>query len=455
MVTRALALLGALVALAATLVFAAAGPAAATTFDDVGQALRNDPVYQDPKAEVQLTSAEQDQVRAAIRSANTPIYVAILPKAALSSVGGDPNTVLDRMRNSTGRSGTYAVVIGTSDSAYGLQARSTLGSVSEVASQAYYDNKTSPTGALVQLANGVGDLAAAGKLNGSGSSSGSSGGGGSAVGLLAVLGVVGAGAVGLFGFARHKAKKRNVEATDAVRKTLDEDITAFGEALDDLDVDLSDPRLGEEGRADLGAALDKYDQAKRAAVAMQRPEDAANVTEALDEGRWRVACVKARLAGEALPERRPPCFFDPRHGLSVKDVPFAPSGGATRDVPACQACAVAVESGTMPNARMVPTGAGDRPYWDSGREYAGYTSGYYRNNTDLFSTIFMATMIGNMFSGPHYYGGGGGYDNSGGNAGGGWGGGDSGGGGGGWFDGGGGGGWGGGGGDFGGGGGGW
>ena len=267
---------------------------------------------------------------------------------------------------------------------------------------------------------------------------------------------MGAGAVGLFGFARHKAKKRNVEATDAVRKTLDEDITAFGEALDDLDVDLSDPRLGEEG-----APTWARPSTSTTRPSARRWRCSARRTPPMSPRRWMRTLaggfVKARLAGEALPERRPPCFFDPRHGLSVKDVPFAPSGGATRDVPACQACAVAVESGTMPNARMVPTGAGDRPYWDSGREYAGYTSGYYRNNTDLFSTIFMATMIGNMFSGPHYYGGGGGYDNSGGNAGGGWGGGDSGGGGGGggWFDGGGGGGWGGGGGDFGGGGGGW
>ncbi len=103
----------------------------------------------------------------------------------------------------------------------------------------------------------------------------------------------------------------------------------------------------------------------------------------------------------------------------------------------------------MPNTRMVESTNGNRPYYESGREYAGYTSGYYRNNTDLFSTIFMATMIGNMMSTPHYGNAG---DYSGGHSDGGWGGGDSGGGGGGWSDGGGGGGWGGGGGDFGGGG---
>ena len=96
---------------------------------------------------------------------------------------------------------------------------------------------------------------------------------------------------------------------------------------------------------------------------------------------------------------------------------------------------------------MVESAAGARPYYDSGREYAGYTSGYYRSNADLISTVFMATMIGNMLVGPAYFGAASGM---GGGAGDGNFGGDFGGGGGGWADGGGGGGWSGG--DFGGGG---
>lgn len=436
----------ALLAIVAATLLMVATPASATTFDDVGQALRADGFYQDPKAEVQLTAAQQAEVKQAITDAGTPLYFAVLPTAALDSVGGDPNTVLERMRNSTGRAGTYAVVIGESTGAYGFQGRSTLGQVGDLAAAAYADNSTDPTGAFVQFANEVGARADSGALTSADSQS-SGGGGGSATGLLLFMGAAGAGVLGLIGYTRHRSKKRNAIATAAVRTTLDEDITAFGEALDRLDVDLSDPRLGEEGRVELGAALDKYDEAKRAAAAMTSPQDAANVTAPLDEGRWRVACVEARLAGRALPERRPPCFFDPRHGQSVADVPFAPSGGAVRDVPACQACVVTVEAGQVPNTRMVESTNGNRPYYESGREYAGYTSGYYRNNTDLFSTIFMATMIGNMMAAPHYGHAG---DYTDGGQGGGWGGGDSSGGG--WADGGGGGGWGGGGGDFGGGG---
>ncbi len=432
-----------LVALAAGTLLAAT-PALATTFDDVGQALRADSLYQDPEAEVQLSSADQDAVRQAIGDAGTPMFVAILPTAALSSVGGDPNTVLERMRNSTGRAGTYAAVIGESNTAYGLQARSTLGSVADLAAAAYSDNRNDPTAALVQLADQVGARAAAGGLAAGGGTGTTNGEAPSATGLLVFGAVAAAGLIGLVGFTKRRSRKRNEVATAGVKKTLDEDITAFGEALDKLDVELSDPRLTADGLDDLQAALDQYELAKRAVAAMRSPEDAATVTAALDEGRWRMARVQARLAAQPLPEHRPPCFFDPRHGLSVADVPFAPAGGAVRDVPACQACAVAVTSGAAPDTRMVDSAGGPRPYYDSGREYAGYTSGYYRSHGDLFSTIFMATMIGNMLAGPAYMGAagaGGDWGNSGGS--------DFGGDGG-WGDSGGGGGWGGGG-DFGGG----
>ena len=436
-------------------VFAFASPAAATTFDDVGASLRADPLYVDPKAEVQLSSSQQAEVRSAIANAGTPIYMAVLPRAALGAAGGDPNAVIDRLRNSTGRAGTYAVLIGSSNSQYGFQGRSTLGSVGDLASAAYYDNQGNPTATMVQFADTVGQRAAQGGLSGTSGSSPVSDPGTDWAGL-AILGVLGAGGLGGVWYMRRKAKERTAVSTAAVQKTLDEDITAFGEALDNLDVDLADPRLGDEGRSELEAALDKYDEARKVTATMSSPDEASKVTAALDEGRWRVACVQARIAGEPLPERRAPCFFDPRHGQSVEDVQWAPEVGAMRDVPACAACALAIKSGSSPNVRMVETvGGSSQPYWNSGREYAGYTQGYYRNNMDMFSTIFMATMIGNMMSSSAYHGGMGGgyypggdtYSSGGGSS---WGGG----GGGGWFDGGGGGGWGGGG-DFGGGGGGW
>ena len=72
--------------------------------------------------------------------------------------------------------------------------------------------------------------------------------------------------------------------------------------------------------ADYQRALDAYEAAKTAADRMDQPDDVRHVTQILEDGRYAITCVRARVAGEPLPTRRPPCFFDPRHGLSVTDV---------------------------------------------------------------------------------------------------------------------------------------
>src|SRR6476659_5206143 len=56
-----------------------------------------------------------------------------------------------------------------------------------------------------------------------------------------------------------------------------------------------------------------------------------------EEGRYRMTSAEAILAGHQPPERRAPCFFDPRHGPSARDVEWAPPGGTSRKVPACEA----------------------------------------------------------------------------------------------------------------------
>jgi hypothetical protein len=119
------------------------------------------------------------------------------------------------------------------------------------------------------------------------------------------------------------------------------------------------------------------------------------VTSALDEGRWLLACVRARLAGEEPPQRRLPCFFDPRHGPSVEDVLWAPPGGTQRDVPACAADAVRIKDGLDPDMRLVPVGGGERrPYWDAGPAYAGWAGGYYGG---FLPGMLWGTVLGSSF----------------------------------------------------------
>ncbi len=161
--------------------------------------------------------------------------------------------------------------------------------------------------------------------------------------------------------ASRRGKERAIEQRRAelepVQKLAFEDVTALGTDLQDLDGELAGIELDAGARADYQRALDAYEAAKTASDRLDRPDDVRHVTEIIEDGRYAIACVRARVAGEPLPTRRPPCFFDPRHGLSVEDVEWTPPGGTTRDVPACALDAERVRAGAEPDTRQVMVGA--------------------------------------------------------------------------------------------------
>ena len=94
---------------------------------------------------------------------------------------------------------------------------------------------------------------------------------------------------------------------------------------------LAVPGVDAEAKAHYGVAVGRYEQAEQALDSVRRPQDIERVTSLLEEGRWAMTAAKARLSNQPVPERRAPCFFDPRHGPSVTDVEWAPCSG-------CEAC---------------------------------------------------------------------------------------------------------------------
>ena len=212
------------------------------------------------------------------------------------------------------------------------------------------------------------------------------------MGLLVVLAV---GALVVWLVVRsnqRKALARKAAELEPVKKLAFEDVTALGEELQELDLELTGRVLDDGERADYQRALDAYESAKSAADTMSEPDDIKHVTEILEDGRYAMACVRARVAGQPLPARRPPCFFDPRHGLSVEDVPYAPAGGATRDVPACALDAERVRAGAEPDIRKVMVGSRRVPYWQGGPAYQPYARGYFGAFGPL-DWIFMGFMF--------------------------------------------------------------
>ncbi len=214
--------------------------------------------------------------------------------------------------------------------------------------------------------------------------------------LLLILVAI-AAVLALVGYTSKRSQKRALERKSAelepVKKLAFEDITALGVELQELDLELAGHELDTGQRADYQRALDAYESAKTAGDSISEPDHIKHVTEILEDGRYAIACVKARVAGEPLPTRRPPCFFDPRHGLSVVDVPYSPPGGTKRDVPACALDAERVRVGAEPDSRMVMVGSQRVPYWQGGRAYQPYARGYFGAFGPM-DWMFMGLMFG-------------------------------------------------------------
>ena len=198
---------------------------------------------------------------------------------------------------------------------------------------------------------------------------------------------------------QRRVQERKEAELEPVRKMAFEDVTALGEELQRLDSDLAGSELEVGANADYQRALDAYESAKTAADSITEPEHVKHVTEILEDGRYAMACVRARVAGQPLPTRRPPCFFDPRHGLSVEDVPYTPPGGAERDVPACALDAERVRAGAEPDIRKVMVGSRRVPYWQGGRAYQPYAQGYF-GGFGVMDMMFMGMLFGGGFDGP-------------------------------------------------------
>lgn len=207
--------------------------------------------------------------------------------------------------------------------------------------------------------------------------------------------------------ARHRSMQRALTQRDQalapVRKLAFEDITAFGEDLANLDAEISGHELDEGATADYQRALDAYESVKEAGDSISQPEDIRHVTEVIEDGRYAIACVRARVSGGPLPTRRPPCFFDPRHGLSVADVSYIPADGVERQVPACALDTERVRAGAEPDTRKVLVGSSRVPYWDGGRAYAPYAAGYF--GVDALTWLFIGSLAFNDFGDGGYEGG--------------------------------------------------
>jgi hypothetical protein len=223
----------------------------------------------------------------------------------------------------------------------------------------------------------------------------------SRVGLFPILIVAG---IGFFLFRSSRRRRAQADDAAAVKEAARQDLVALAEDVQGLEQRVE---ANPAAKRDYDAALEQYAKASSAFDRSRSPEQLAPVAEALEEGRYLMASAESRLEGREPPERRPACFFDPRHGPSVREVEWSPGGGAPRSVPACAACALRVEEGEEPESRQVLAGGRMTPYWAAGPAYGGYFGGF-------FPGLFLGEVMGG-FGG---FGWGGGYGDGGASAGG-------------------------------------
>jgi hypothetical protein len=356
------------------------------------QSLRSNPVYVDPEAERAISEEEAERLRRAIaREDAGPLYLAVLPAAAAEEAGGDPDAALLELFRGVGEPGTYGAIVGDAFRAGATEGVLPGGLAGDLASRSFEAESGAGAAAVLgDFVRRVGD-ARAGEVEESGRGEG----GGFPTGLLLLLFLV--VPLALLGLSRRRRRRQEEAEFAEVREVARDDVVALGDDIRALDIDMEMADVDPEAKQHYGLAVERYTQASEALDLARRPEDLQRVTELLEEGRWAMEAAKAEMAGRPAPERRAPCFFDPRHGPSVTDVEWAPPGGEPRPVPACAADAVRIRDGEDPNSRRVPVNGELVPYWQAGPAFGPWAGGFFGGG--LFPGLFIGSVLGGAFGG--------------------------------------------------------
>jgi hypothetical protein len=356
------------------------------------ESLRSNPVYVDPEAERAFSEEEAERLRRAIaREDAGPLYLAVLPAAAAEEAGGDPDAALLELAREVGEPGTYGAIVGDAFRAGATEGVLPGGLAGDLASRSFEsESGAGPAAVLGDFVRRVGEARAGGS-----DATGPGEGGGFPVGLL-LLAFLAIPLV-LFGLSRRRRRRQEEAAFAEVREVARDDVVALGDDIRALDIDMEMTDVDPEAKEHYGLAVERYTQASEALDRARRPGDLQRVTELLEEGRWAMEAAKAEMAGRPAPERRAPCFFDPRHGPSVTDVEWAPPGGQPRPVPACAADAVRIRDGEDPNSRRVPVNGELVPYWQAGPAFGPWAGGFFGGG--LFPGLFIGSVLGGAFGG--------------------------------------------------------
>lgn len=369
------------------------------------ESLAQDPVYVEPSMRSYVSRADADALRRRIaQSSSGPIFIAVLRDAAVGPEDQLPN-VFGRLNRGAGQSGVYAVATESrlrADSDVLRRRAAVEQARTEPIRRVDAQGLSAPL--VIDFVDSLEAVESRGGLTpvpGGDGRTGYEGGSGNGAGLpglvLLALLVVGLGFMLMTRRRHHRVRDDSfVEAKENAR----DDLVALGEDIRALDLDIEMPNVAPEARHDYGVAVSAYQRAEEAWELAKSPEDLQPVSMALEEGRWAMGSAKARLAGQAPPQRRPPCFFDPRHGPSTREVEWSPPYGQPRSVPACEADALRVEEGEAPQTREVMHQGQMVPYYNAGPAYAPFAGGFFGGvGGGMLPGLLMGSLLGYSMTG--------------------------------------------------------
>jgi hypothetical protein len=257
-------------------VLAFAAPADAQSVNAAANALKGDPVYVDPDAEL-ASQVDAGALAARIKSAGAaPLFIAVLPQSAQVNSAG---RTLIALRNAVGRKGTYALAVGNEFR--------TLGDGFDAASAGDAARKAHPDDLEATL---VAFIDAAGKAQDDAGAGGS--GFGAMIAVVLLIVVVAAGAFLIFG--RRRSRRDGADGQSEVGHIAQNDeFVRLGDSIRALELDVT---LGEgngAARADYDRAVEAYGRANE----YNAKGATAAADQALDEGLAAIASARERLAG--------------------------------------------------------------------------------------------------------------------------------------------------------------
>ena len=277
-----------------------AGPAwAGPWVDRAAGNLRDDPLYVNPSARPTLSPPDQEAIRARLAVVGTPVFVAILPGQALGEAGGDANRLAALVAASVGRPGTYLVVAGGEEGAgSSTLAQGQAAARAKVAFQQHPELAAATMDFIGRVEDAAGTPPATtapptpppGQQDTDGNTV--------LVVVLAVAGVVALGVLLALGL-ENRSERRSIRSTTQfaeVKATAQEDLDALADDLANLNVNL------QAAEADNPQAVNQYTRAyeslERASQAFEQarsPADLAQVSSALESGRFSMAAARAMV----------------------------------------------------------------------------------------------------------------------------------------------------------------